>query len=182
MLACPTRPAESLRGHHAPAIASCSGIRSARPHGRWPCQPCRPRADRPGKDVPGSEPSPAQARTGYGCPIPLMSLPSHSASRAPRSCSKHDRLPSLYIYAWRPSAEMRAHAALRALRSTVTCDVCLLHGSLGRYCELCGVIAAPSVARRSGLPERDHRIPCGIAAQPELGVRQDFVHPDAVPI
>ena len=28
------------------------------------------RTDRPGNDVPGSEPSPAQARTGYGCPIP----------------------------------------------------------------------------------------------------------------
>jgi hypothetical protein len=77
---------------------------------------------------------------------------------------------------------MRAHAALRALRSAVTCDVCLLHGSLGRYCELCGVIAAPSLARRSGPPARDHRIPCGIAAQPVLGVRQDFGHPDAVPI
>jgi hypothetical protein len=38
----PTRPAlpgEGLRGHHAPAIVF-SGIRSARPHGRWPvaCQ------------------------------------------------------------------------------------------------------------------------------------------------
>jgi hypothetical protein len=32
-----------------------------------------------------ANPSPAQARTGYGCPIPVMSLPSHSASRAPRS-------------------------------------------------------------------------------------------------
>jgi hypothetical protein len=28
------------------------------------------RTDRPGNDVPGTEPSPAQARTGYGCPIP----------------------------------------------------------------------------------------------------------------
>lgn len=68
----------------APAIASCPGIRSARPHGRWPCQPCLPACRRPGmsmarllshghgpgKDVPASEPSPAQARTGYGCPIP----------------------------------------------------------------------------------------------------------------
>ena len=78
------------------------------------------RTDRPGNDVPGSEPSPAQARTGYGCPIPVMSLPSQAASRAPRSQTRPavsmarflmatDRLPSLYIYALQPSAEMRAH-------------------------------------------------------------------------
>ena len=30
MLACPALPGESLRGHYAPAIASCSGIHSAR--------------------------------------------------------------------------------------------------------------------------------------------------------
>ena len=70
MLACPALPGESPRGHHAPAIASRPGIRPARPHGRWPWQPCRPARRRPGQDVPGSQPSPAQARTGYGCPVP----------------------------------------------------------------------------------------------------------------
>ena len=42
MLTCPALPGESPRGHHAPAIASRSGIRPARPHARWPCQPGRP--------------------------------------------------------------------------------------------------------------------------------------------
>ena len=86
MLACPALPGESLRGHHAPAIASCSGIRSARPHGRWPCQPgltasvltdramtCQ-EANRP-----QLKPEPVMA-----VPFPVISLPSHSASRAPR--------------------------------------------------------------------------------------------------
>src|SRR5437016_8960359 len=53
MLACPALPGESLRGHHAPNIASCS------------VSPDR----------------------------------------------KRDRLPSLYIYASQPCAEMLAHAA-----------------------------------------------------------------------
>jgi len=69
MLACPALPGESLRGHHAPPSASCSGIRSARPHGVRRVSLAGQRTDRPGNDVPGSEPSPAQARTGYGYPI-----------------------------------------------------------------------------------------------------------------
>src|SRR6266571_2402728 len=67
----PSLPAQAfaLPGHTAAGRVSLAGQRT----------------DRPGNDVPGSEPSPAQARTGYGCPFPVMSLPSHSASHAPRS-------------------------------------------------------------------------------------------------
>ena len=52
----PSLPAQAfaLPGHTAAGRVSLAGQRT----------------DRPGNDVPGSEPSPAQARTGYGCPIP----------------------------------------------------------------------------------------------------------------
>src|SRR6266700_1931772 len=52
----PSLPAQAfaLPGHTAAGRVSLAGQRT----------------DRPGNDVPGSEPSSAQARTGYGCPIP----------------------------------------------------------------------------------------------------------------
>jgi hypothetical protein len=43
------------------------------------------RTDRPGNDMPGSEPSQPKPEPVTAVPLPVMSLPSHPASRAPRS-------------------------------------------------------------------------------------------------
>ena len=55
------------------------------------------RTDRPGSDVPGSEPSQPNPEPVMAGPFPVMSLPSHSASRAPRSQTRPAAQP-LYLY------------------------------------------------------------------------------------
>jgi hypothetical protein len=67
----PSLPAQAfaLPGHTAAGRVSLAGQHT----------------DRPGNDVPGSEPSQPKPEPVMAVPFPVMSLPSRSASRAPRS-------------------------------------------------------------------------------------------------
>ena len=129
----PSLPAQAfaLPGHTAAGRVSLAGQRT----------------DRPGNDVPGSEPSSAQARTGYGCPIPRDEPGPLSEPCAGAPIAKRDRLPSLYIYALQPCAETSCHAADRVFRTAMALAP-LSDVNAGRVCHLDG--EADRRSRRKG--------------------------------